>query len=52
MNNNNYRLAQKCLNLTILVAKLVKVVWELLSMTFNYHYLCTFRYAATHKMEF
>ncbi len=47
MNNRNYRLAQKYLNLAILVAKLVKVVWDLLSMAFNYSYLHRLRYAYT-----
>lgn len=46
MNDNNYRLAQKYLNIAILVAKLAKVLWELLSMAFNYHSLNT-RYAST-----
>lgn len=47
MNNNNYRLAQKYLNIAILVAKLANVLWPLLSMAFNYQYSHRPRYAFT-----
>jgi len=46
MNNKNYRLAQKYLSLAFWVTKLVKAVWELLSMAFNYQHSFHHRYAS------
>ena len=52
MKKINYRLAQKCVKLAILVVKFAQELFKLLSMAFNYQQLKYSRHAAsTCKMD-